>query len=305
MQNYLNEYKFYISGELNLRPYTQTSYLKDLEQYLDFLTKYRLRSDPNEITVEDIRHYLGTFKRKQCSNSTLARKLSSVKSFHRFLFQEKYVKINVAKLLTNPKKEKKLPIIFSINEIDELLNHLTTENPINHRNKAMIELTYSCGLRVSELVNLQFRDLHLEMGFIDVFGKGQKTRIVPIGEQAVSVMKSYLTEARPKLLNNRQSDYLFLSHYGKPLTRNSFNHIVKESAIKADIQKPISPHKLRHSFASHLLERGLDLRYIQELLGHEDISTTEIYTHVNNARIKDLYLKAHPRSPQGGKNAKI
>ncbi|MGD9604559.1 MAG: site-specific tyrosine recombinase XerD [Bacilli bacterium] len=305
MFDYLNEYLYYLSGELNLSINTRNGYERDIKQYLEYLGKYRMRVDPNDITVEDIRQFLATLKRKQNSNGTLSRKLSAIKSFHRFLFQEKYVKMNVAKLLTSPKKVKKLPIILSIEEIDILLSNLKTDNPLNHRNKAMIELAYSSGLRVSELINLQFKDLHLEMGFLDILGKGQKTRIVPIGEQAVALLKSYLSLARPKLLSNHQNDFIFLTHFGKPMTRQSFFIIIKDCAKQAGITKPISPHKLRHSFASHLLARGIDLRFIQELLGHEDISTTEIYTHIYNARIKDLYLHAHPRASQGDKNGKI
>ncbi|MDD3107101.1 MAG: tyrosine recombinase, partial [Bacilli bacterium] len=261
--------------------------------------------DPIDITVDDIRQFIANLKRKQVSSGSLSRKLSAIKSFHRFLFQEKYVKINVAKQFASPKKERKLPIILSIEEIDQLLNCFTNEDPISIRNKAMIEIAYSSGLRVSELVQLQFKDLHLEMGFIDVFGKGQKQRIVPIGEQAIFAVKLYLTQARPKLISKHQNDYVFLTHLGEPMTRQSFYIIIKESAKKAGITKSISPHKLRHSFASHLLARGIDLRYIQELLGHEDISTTEIYTHINNARLRELYLTAHPRATKGEKNDKI
>jgi integrase/recombinase XerD len=304
MINYLSEYLYYVSGELNLSQNTISGYKKDISQYIDFLMNVRLRKDPNEIIVDDIRHFLGSLKRKHLSNGSQSRKLTAIKSFHRFLYQEKYVKINIAKSLSSPKRVKKLPIILSIDEIDQLLNCLTAENPQTIRNKAMIEVAYSSGLRVSELVNLQFKHLHLEMGFLDILGKGQKSRIVPIGEQAIDSLKLYLSQSRPKLLN-KQTDYIFLSHVGNPLSRQSFNLIIKESAIKAGINKPISPHKLRHSFASHLLARGIDLRYIQELLGHEDISTTEIYTHVNNARIKELYLSAHPRAPKGDKHGPV
>lgn len=180
MNNYLSEYLYYIAGELNLSTDTKRAYERDLRQYLEYLSKYRLRQEPDEITVEDVRQFLSSLKRKQKSNITMARKLSAIKSFHRFLFKEKYVKMNVAKLIKSPKTEKKLPIVLSVEEVEKLLNQLTTDTTIGLRNKAMIELAYSSGLRVSELISLRFKDLHLEMGFLDVLGKGQKQELSPL-----------------------------------------------------------------------------------------------------------------------------
>ena len=160
----------------------------------------------------------------------------------------------------------------------------------------MIELTYSCGLRVSELISLKISDLHMQMGIIDVFGKGSKERVVPINQNTLELLKRYLANSRPHFENIKSKDYLFINRRGEQLTRQSFFLIIKEKAKLAGITKDISPHKLRHSFASHLLERGLDLRLIQELLGHEDISTTEIYTHINNIKLKEIYYNAHPRA---------
>lgn len=306
MKDLLNEYKYYLSGELNLSKNTQSAYEKDLDQYLEFLLKYRLRSKPEDITVDDIRAFLGSVKRKQNASSTQSRKLSAIKSFHRFLFLEKYVNVNLAKQISSPKQEKKLPVILSVSEVDQLLNSLSTENEREIRNKAMVELTYSSGLRVSELINLRLEDLHLPMGFIDVLGKGQKKRIVPVSDTATEAINYYLSESRPKLMiSGKMTDFVFLTHLGEPMTRQNFFLIIQDKVFKAGISKHISPHKLRHSFASHLLERGIDLRYIQELLGHEDISTTEIYTHINNARLKQIYLDSHPRSHKGDHHEKI
>ena len=301
MESFLKEYEYYITGEQNLSLNTYQSYQKDISQYLEYLQKYRNRLDPEDITIEDIRSYLGSLNRHHISPTSQARKLSAIRSFHKFLFIEKYTTKNVSKQISSPKQEKKLPIILSIAEVDLLLNSLNTNNQFELRNKAMIELVYSSGLRVSELINLRLSNLHLQMGFIEVYGKGKKERIVPINDQAINILNLYLQDGRPKLIHKHHNDYLFLNHHGEGLTRQSFFLILKEKAKAAGIKKPISPHKLRHSFASHLLERGIDLRFIQELLGHEDISTTEIYTHINNVRLKEIYLDAHPRAQKGVK----
>ncbi|MDD4001102.1 MAG: tyrosine recombinase, partial [Bacilli bacterium] len=229
----------------------------------------------------------------------------TIKSFHRFLFLEKYISRNVTKLISAPKQEKKLPIVLSIEEVDLLLNSLSTNTPLEIRNKAMIETMYSSGLRVSELIGLKLENLHLQMGFIKVFGKGRKERIIPIGEIAIEAIKDYLNASRPILLHGKKNEFLFLNKFGGQISRISFWKVLKQATINAGITKDISPHTLRHSFASHMLERGLDLRLIQELLGHEDISTTEIYTHIKNTKLKEVYLGAHPRALRKDKNEKI
>ncbi|MDD3123532.1 MAG: site-specific tyrosine recombinase XerD [Candidatus Izemoplasmatales bacterium] len=302
MEKYISQYEYYIVDELRLSKNTCDSYMRDVRQYCDFIVKARKKTTPEDIEVEDIRGYIGSLKRKHISASSQSRKLSALKSFHKFLLLEKYTKHNIAKLISNPKQEKKLPSVLSIEEIDTLLKSLTVDNPLEIRNKAMIELTYSSGLRVSELVGLHLSDFHPEMGFIEVLGKGNKTRIVPVGEEAVDCLNLYLKSSRPKLAKSKSENFLFLNkREGKPMTRQAFYEIIKEKALLAGITKSISPHKLRHSFASHLLERGIDLRLIQELLGHEDISTTEIYTHINNTKLKQVYLSAHPRARKENK----
>ncbi len=303
MENYIKEYLFYVNDELALSKNTYESYRRDIEKYCDFIVNIRKKTDPMDIEIEDIRAYIGSLKRKHIAPSSQSRKLSALKSFHKFLLLEKYVKVNVAKMVTNPKQEKKLPVILSIDEIDQLLKSLKTDTPIAMRDKAMIELTYSSGLRVSELINLKISDYHPTMGFVDILGKGNKERIVPIGEEAIQYLNLYLKEGRPQLAKTGSNNYLFINRLnGGPVSRQSFFEIIREKALLAGINKPISPHKIRHSFASHLLERGLDLRLIQELLGHEDISTTEIYTHINNAHLKQVYLSAHPRARKEDKN---
>lgn len=294
MNNYVVEYEMYLRNEIVLSNNTVLGYLNDVNDYVKFIIEYRGVFEPADISVDDIRSFLASLKRKKITASSMSRKLSAVKSFHKFLVANRYCQTNVAKLITNPKQEKKLPVVLSLDEVDALLATFNDSSPLEIRNKAMIEITYSCGLRVSELVNLKLSSIHPQMGIVDVFGKGSKERIVPIGEKAMNCLNKYLKEARPKLTSPRLNDYLFINNHGDQMTRQMFFIIIKEKAKEAGITKPISPHKLRHSFATHLLERGLDLRLIQELLGHESISTTEIYTHVNDARLKNIVITAHP-----------
>lgn len=296
MNTLIREYEMYLTTEAKLSKNTCISYVNDITQYIDYIKKYREKHDPEDINIEDIRSYLASLKRNHISSTSQSRKLSAMKSFHKFLMLEKYVSKNVAKLIQNPKQEKKLPTVLSIEEVENLLNVLSEDTPLELRNKTMIELAYSSGLRVSELVDLKMKNLHLNNGFIEIFGKGNKERIVPVGEEAIYLINKYLETARLLYVNNKSKDYVFLTRRGTNMTRQMFFEIIREKAKLAGITKEISPHKLRHSFASHLLERGIDLRLIQELLGHESISTTEIYTHINNTKLKNVYLNAHPRA---------
>lgn len=305
MEQFIHEYEMYLNVEEKLSKNTTENYISDITQYCNYLSKYRHITDPENITIEDVRSYLSSLKRNHISSSSQSRKLSAMKSFHKFLMLEKYVSKNVAKLVQNPKQEKKLPSVLSIEEVDNLLNCLTEDTPLELRNKTMIELTYSSGLRVSELINLKVSDLHLQNGFIQIFGKGSKERIVPVGEEAIDLINKYLETARLLFVNNKSKDYVFLTRLGSKMSRQMFFEIIKEKAKLAGITKDVSPHKLRHSFASHLLERGIDLRLIQELLGHESISTTEIYTHINNTRLKNVYLNAHPRARKDNNDEKL
>ncbi len=302
MKSFLTEYKYYISGELNLSLKTTEAYGRDVEKYLEFITNVRKLHHPEDIDTDDIRAFLASLKRKHLAPSSQSRKLTAIKSFHKFLFMEKYANKNISKGIVNPKQEKKLPIVLSIQEVDILLNSIDTSDNLGIRNKAMVELLYSSGLRVSELCQLKIDNLHLQMRFIQVYGKGKKERIVPVGEEALLAIENYLNNSRPKLVRKPNNNFLFLNKKGQPLSRVGFWEILKNIALKAGLTKKISPHMLRHSFASHLLERGLDLRLIQELLGHEDISTTEIYTHISNQKLKEVYLEAHPRAHQKGKS---
>lgn len=295
MNNYISEYKHYLIGVEALSKNTYNSYIRDAEQYCNFLINYRKVNNPEDIDAEDIKGYITSIKRKNNKVSTQARKVTAIKKFHKFLFLEKYTSRNVSIKISSPKLEKKLPIILSIEEANILLDSLKIETNVEIRDTAMIHLAYASGLRVSELINLQLYNLHFKLGFIEVIGKGNKQRVIPISEEAIHYVELYLQNTRP-IFSKSTNTTLFLNQRGQPLTRQSFNMILKDKVKVAGIKKHVTPHTLRHSIASHLLENGLDLRMIQELLGHEDISTTEIYTHINNKKLKEIYLNAHPRA---------
>lgn len=296
MKNYVSEFKYYLDGEKNYSRNTSMSYEQDIKDYIDFLMNIRRLHNPKDIMVEDIRSYIVSLKRHHLTSSSQARKLTAIRAFHKFLFLEKYVDNNIATLISRPKLEKKLPVVLSILEMDMLLDSLPLETDFEIRDAAMIHLTYSAGLRVSELIGLEISDLHLSMGMMKVRGKGDKERMVPIGEEVIDLLNRYLTHIRPKIKKSSTKPYVFLSKSGEKFPRNMVNEVLTQKAISAGITKKITPHTLRHSYATHLLENGLDLRFIQELLGHEDISTTEVYTNISNQKLKEVYLHAHPRA---------
>lgn len=298
MEKYLNEYKYYLNGELKLSKNTIEKYNRDTKKYIEYLTKQQKITNLEEINIDVIRAYLKYLKRKV---KNLDSYISSIRSFHRFLFLEKHMKTNPANLIDLPKKEKKLPVVLSIDSVNKIIDNIDISQDDGYIAKAMIETTYSCGLRVSELTGLKIENLHLDLGFIKVFGKGSKERIIPIGEKAVDTLNYYLKNIRPRYVKNT-SPYVFLSKRGKQITRQTFSTILKKHVLENDILKKVSPHTLRHSFASHMLQEGSDLRLIQELLGHENISTTEIYTHVSNSKLKEVYLNAHPRARKDKNN---
>ncbi|MCF7925891.1 MAG: site-specific tyrosine recombinase XerD [Candidatus Izimaplasma sp.] len=289
------EYMYYLRITRGLANNTIKSYMTDLDEYIVFLEKNYDIKLPNDITKQHIRNFLLRLKRKEEASSSIARKISAIRSFHRFLLQEKEVDENVALGIHLPKKEKKLPTVLSIKEIDALMTAADGDQPLEQRNRAMLELLYGSGLRVSELLNLTLPDLHINTGFIDVIGKGDKERIVPLGEESAYAIKRYLEDGR-KALKKHNDPALFINQRGNKLSRVGLFKIIKKLTKKAGIVKDISPHTLRHSFASHLLENGVDLRFVQELLGHEDVSTTQIYTHINKTQLKDVYDRYHPRS---------
>lgn len=278
--------------ERGLADNTIQSYSRDLLRFFQFL-EGRKRS-PVHATQDDIMDYMGTLQ-KDLSARSCARSLSALKMFFRFLVTEGRIESSPARLLGAPKLPRKLPGVLTRDEVDMLLAQPDPSNQRGHRDKAMLELLYATGLRVSELVGLQMSNINLEAGYVRMVGKGSKERMVPMGTKALEVLKTYLSEARGKLLKNKSSSSLFLNSRGAALTRQGFWKIIKKYGKKAGIRKEITPHKLRHSFASHLLEGGADLRSVQIMLGHADISTTQIYTHITRERLKQIHEKYHPR----------
>lgn len=249
------------------------------------------------MTRVHIMQFLSCLKDEGKSARTIARHIASIRSFHHFLILDKIVDHDPTVHIETPHPELKLPKVLNTDEVDTLLNTPDLTTTLGLRDKAMLELMYATGMRVSELVNLNINDVHLSLGFVRCLGKGNKERIIPIGKMATEALKGYLEKARPKLINQKnKTDSLFMNHHGQRLSRQGFWKILKQMAVKAGIEKELTPHTLRHSFATHLLENGADLRSVQELLGHSDISTTQIYTHVTKTRLKDVYNQFHPRA---------
>jgi integrase/recombinase XerD len=234
-------------------------------------------------------------KDRGISANSIARRLAAIRMFHRFLTRERILKNDPTTLIDSPKLWKKIPDTLSLNEVDALISQPSIRDKQGVRDRAILETMYATGMRVSEAVNLKLDNVNLNIGFLRCIGKGNKERVIPLGKKAIASLNRYLEVGRPHLLKNRQSEFLFLNRFGKKLSRQSFWKLIKKYAREARIRKPIRPHILRHSFATHLLERGADLRSVQEMLGHSNISTTQIYTHVNKDRLKAIHKMYHPR----------
>jgi integrase/recombinase XerD len=248
------------------------------------------------ITRAVIIDFLAEQRERGLASSTLTRNLAAIRSFYQFLLREQITTVNPAMELETPKAEKKLPVVLSLSEIELLLDQPDPGNTAGLRDSAMLELLYATGMRVSELVSLDVSSVNMKMGFVKCHGKGNKERIIPMGSVAIRSVQEYLRNSRLKMLKAREEKALFVNQQGTRLTRQGFWKILKKYAHKAGIQTDITPHTLRHSFATHLLENGADLRSVQEMLGHADIATTQIYTHVARRKIKDVYNQTHPRA---------
>ncbi len=292
MDELIDEFITYLQVERGLAENTISSYSRDLVRFITYLETRKIA--PLKTTRKVIRDYLGTLT-QDLSKRSQARNVSAIKTFFRFLVSEGRMKENPARLLETPRIQQKLPDILSVDEVEQLLSQPDIATPLGQRDRAMLELLYATGLRVSELVNLKLLDVNLEAGYVKTFGKGSKERMVPFGEMALQAIKTYLSEGRQALLKRGNPPYLFLNFRGKPLSRQGFWKIIRNHGTMAGIQKKIKPHGLRHSFASHLLEAGADLRSVQVMLGHADITTTQIYTHVTRKRLKELHETCHPR----------
>ena len=297
MNEHIEDFLHYLLVERGLADNTIASYRRDLKNYVRFLQEMYNITDPGHIERNHILQFLAKLKEEGKSSRTLARHIASLRSFHHFLLRDRITDHDPTEHIENPQVEQKLPKVLNVKEVDALLEAPDTTKPLGMRDKAMLEMMYATGMRVSELIQLQLGDIHLDMGFVRIVGKGNKERIVPLGIPAIRATDRYLRDGRPKLVRPQyRNNTLFLNHHGRPLSRQGFWKILKNTARKAGIQKDLTPHTLRHSFATHLLENGADLRAVQEMLGHADISTTQIYTHVTKTRLKDVYEKFHPRA---------
>lgn len=285
----------YVRVERGLGPRTVDAYGEDLRDYLDDLHRAGV-ADVDAIEPDHIRRHLARLGQRGLGARSQARHLAAIRMFHRFLCADRIAKKDPARVIERPKAARKLPVFLSVEEVEALLSAPDPLQPAGARDKAMIELLYATGLRVSELVGLRLDDLHLEAGYLVALGKGNKERIVPVGAIARAAVEHWIDGPRLALSRGRAGRHLFVGPSGRPLTRQGFWKILRRHAAAAGIDRPISPHKLRHSFATHLLERGADLRAVQQMLGHADVSTTQIYTHVDSRRLRGLYDRFHPRA---------
>lgn len=295
MQALVTSFLHYLTVEKGLSKNTLQSYERDIQAYIKELENMNVSNIENT-TRADIVAYLLKLKKSGKASSTISRTVSSIRAFYRFLYRDQRISQDPTLHIETPKIERKLPKVLSAQEVEALLAAPEQTPAIGQRDRAMLEVLYATGMRVSELISLDLDAVHLQMEFVKCLGKGSKERIIPLGQIAVQALDTYIQSGRAQLLKDRREKALFLNLQGKRLTRQGFWKIIKKYAQAARIQKEITPHTLRHSFATHLLENGADLRSVQEMLGHADISTTQIYTHVTKSRMKDIYSKAHPRA---------
>jgi integrase/recombinase XerD len=294
---YMREYKDYLRIERGVSAHTSTGYLHDTERYQWFMENEKGITDLARIQLKDIREFLNFLVYDAFLNErSLARNIAAVRSFHKFLVQEDHVDEDPSELIDTPKFAQKLPVFLTVVEVEAIFGAIDMGTSLGLRNRAMLELLYACGLRVTELVDLEQSKVHMDEGFIQVFGKGSKERLVPLGSSAKRYIQLYLSDSRCHVIPRKgHEDVLFLNRRGQRLTRNMVFMIVKELADAANIQKNVSPHTFRHSFATHMIEGGADLKAVQEMLGHESITTTEIYLHLDRDYLKEVHRTFHPR----------
>ena len=295
MDHYVALFLEYLQVELGLALNTRQAYARDLKLFMQALD---LKEDQLPgVTRQQIIDYITSLKLQGLAAASIARKLAALKAFYRFLASEGYIEVNPAEVVEAGNKGLALPRVLSTDEVEALLNQPDLETVNGYRDRTMLEVLYATGMRVSELMHLKLEGVNLEMQYILAFGKGSKERIVPLGKIAVTFLKHYLEYVRPYLLGEHPDPgFVFLSQGDREMTRQRFFQIIRGYAKEAGITKPVSPHVLRHSFATHLLDNGADLRSVQEMLGHANIATTQIYTHLTNKRLRAVYAKAHPRA---------
>ena len=289
-EKYIDQFLDAVWVEQGLSKNTLSAYRSDLKIFSAWLKK-----DLLSVEAENITEFLTNRYHLGISSRTTARILSSLRRFYGYFLRENVITIDPTALITAPKTTRILPQSLTESDVEALLNVPQIAVPRGQRDKAMLEMLYATGLRVSELVDLKFEQINLRQGVVQIVGKGGRERLVPVGEEALICLETYLNAGRELLLSGRQSDYIFVTHRGSNMTRQAFWHIIKRYAFHAEIIKPLSPHTLRHAFATHLLNHGADLRVVQLLLGHVDLSTTQIYTHVASQRLQKLHAQFHPR----------
>lgn len=296
-QSYIKGFKAYLRLEKGLSVNSVDAYIRDIEKLVQYLDSKQLKLTPDQIKLKDLKDFIEWINGFGLSAKTQARIISGIKAFYKYLILEDLIGQNPAELLESPKIGRKLPDTLSLEEINTLIETIDLSKPEGIRNKAMLETLYGCGLRVSELVNLNISNLYFNDGFIKVTGKGNKERLLPIGSIALKHIKIYMDTIRIHAdIKKESSDILFLNKRGNKLSRVMVFIIIKDLTEKAGLKKTISPHTFRHSFATHLIERGADLRAVQEMLGHESITTTEIYTHIDREYLREAILSFHPRA---------
>jgi integrase/recombinase XerD len=294
MEELLDHFMNFLAVERGLSSNTLEAYGRDLTRYLDFLEGRRL-NDPDKIGAQDVMDYLEHLQALGLAPRSRTRALVALRMFHKFLLAEQLAQFNPAARIESMKMMQSLPTVLAPRDVERLLEAPRGYHPVTLRDRAMLELLYATGLRVSELVGLRLGDVQPQIGCVRTIGKGRKERLVPVGENALSELESYLQNGRPALEKGRGSSVVFLNRSGQGLTRQGFWKMIKRRALEAGIRTDITPHTLRHSFATHLLENGADLRAVQAMLGHADISTTQIYTHVTRERLRRLHEQFHPR----------
>ena len=292
--NIIDKYKTWLRLEKSLSANSIEAYLTDLDKLIRFVESEG--KDFATISYQDLQQFVAQLRDIGIHPRSQARIISGIKSFYRFLLLDEYITADPTELLESPKIGLKLPEVLTVNEINDILDTIDLSLPEGQRNRAMLEVLYSCGLRVSELISLRYSDVYFDEGFIRVEGKGSKQRLVPISETAIREIKNYLLDRNLMVVKKGFEDILFLSRRGTALSRIMVFHIIKQQTEMAGVHKNVSPHTLRHSFATHLLEGGANLRAIQEMLGHEKITTTEIYTHIDRQFLRKEILEHHPRS---------
>jgi integrase/recombinase XerD len=298
IENALQNFTIWLSLEKGLSPHSTEAYVRDVTRLAEYLEDMGASKNCAEITAKDLLGFLGHLHALGLSERTQARMLSGIKSFFQFLLIEEIVDHDPSLLLEGPKLGKYLPQVLTVEEIENIISHIDLSHEQGHRNRAMLETLYACGLRVSELINLRLSHLYLDIGFVKVLGKNNKERLVPIGEEAAQQIQIYIEKYRIHLpvIKPGHQDFVFLNRRGQKLSRVMVFLLIQDLLQKAGINKKVSPHTFRHSFATHLVEGGASLRAVQAMLGHESITTTEIYTHLDNAYLRETLLSFHPRN---------